>query len=132
MAYYYFIAESAVPLYTTRRAARALLYRAADIFAVQRAKIIDYLLLPYSFEALLYSVFKRRDAQPLTEEALPAVFAHLAREPEEPYSGLYELFHKSHCIACLGKSGVTLPYTLGDIIAMKRSARELDLVELSV
>lgn len=125
MLYYATWGREAALLYRSGHEAIQLLTRCTCRWEAHGISIVDYLLLPTSFEALVYSTFSLPHWAEVPNSLVLKVLAHLGRVGSQwPFCGFYELFNRSLCYAKLGKSGCNLvPYPLSAIIEAKLQAQ---------
>lgn len=121
MLYYVTWKRRANRLYHSRLDAHRLLTRYTGALERQCQQLVDYLLLPSSFEALIYSPTPVPQLQQVPSHLVLQLLAHLGRMGQNwPLCGTFELFNASRCYAKLGKSGCELiPYPLSVIIEAK-------------
>jgi hypothetical protein len=121
MLYYMTWKRRAERLYRSRRDAALLLTRFKGELEGRGQRLVDYLLLPLSFEALIYSPVQDPRYEQVPSHLELELLAHLGRMGEKwPLSGTFELFNRSACFAELGKSGSDLvSYPLSQIIEEK-------------
>src|SRR5690554_2678936 len=128
MHYIYQVMKRHRPLYSGQREAVTLLTRCKSALLSEGILLVDYLLLPSSLELLLAFPHINSSCQGIPSKALLTMFAHLGRAGcNWPYSGFYELFHKSQCFAELGKSGFDSPLPLNAIIDAKRKRSTVEI-----
>ncbi|MDN5333651.1 hypothetical protein [Sphaerochaeta halotolerans] len=86
--------------------------------------ILDYLLLPHSIDLLLFFPKSKKDVFAVDSKQLLSLFGTLGSVGKHyPFSGMYELYHASHCFCELGKAGTNvLPFSLETILQVKKSA----------
>lgn len=100
------------------------------LFERKNCTLLDYLLLPHSFNALVFcpSDFQLEGERGLSNSIKPVsqcmtlpIFAFLAHEgPSYPLCGTYELYHGSQCFCELGKyPAANIPFSLKLILQAK-------------
>ncbi len=135
--YYRIQVCSPMALFHTHEQAKKQLLSAYLAVTQGKAILLDYLLLSHSL-ALIIKTDKNKllpkqerviQLVPLNDKTLLLNFAHLGiLGSSYPYSGTFELFHKSICYCELGKTGApNLPFSLSTIIKAKQEAHRLAL-----
>ncbi|MGH0054486.1 MAG: hypothetical protein ACQ5SW_13950 [Sphaerochaetaceae bacterium] len=114
-------------MYTSTQDAYRLLAHYYLRITQEGGYILDYLLLPYSIDLLLFFPKARSNLLEVAPTQLLSLFGILGCAGKHyPFSGTYELYHTSHCFCELGKTGTTtLPYSLEAILRVKQKANHV-------